>query len=85
MDKRYDFSEMSLDDISNFIDNATPREGILLMIYEHVPELFKEKGEKLLLDKPCEKCGERTVYVGPNISIFETGHCGQCGNLHEIY
>lgn len=81
---RYNFDKMSLDDISKFIDDATPREGQLLTIYDHEPELFNEKGEKLLSDIPCKQCGEHTVYVGPNVSILEQGRCGECGTLNEI-
>lgn len=81
---KYSFDKMSRDDISKFIDNATKREGNLLIIYEHVPELFNEKGEKLLSEIPCKECGERTVYIGPNVSIFEQGRCGECGTLNEI-
>lgn len=82
--ERYNFDKMSLGDISKFIDNATPREGQLLNIYDHEPELFIEKGEKLLSDIPCKQCGESTVYVGPNVNILEQGRCGECGTLNEI-
>lgn len=81
---KYNFEKMSQDDISEFIDSASPREGQLLAIYDHEPELFIQEGENLLSETPCKQCGEYTIYIGPNVNIFEQGRCGECGTLNDI-
>lgn len=77
------FSKMDFDDIDNFLDTATEREAMLLGIFDFEPELYKEREESVLSDKPCKECNVKTIYLGPDTVELQNNVCCMCGTLNK--
>lgn len=78
---KYDFKNMTSEEIDYFIDNATERENILYTLYLEIPEIVGIHGEGVFDNEPCTSCGYKTLYVGPENNFIEYGRCGYCGTM----
>lgn len=86
MSKKYSyeyFESLTDKEVDTLVNREPDRASMLYAIYDFEPELYKERGESLLSEKPCQNCNEQTVYYGPNTIELENNRCLICGTVQD--
>lgn len=58
-------------------------DGVLATLFMDEPHL-ESLGDSVVSTEKCIKCGEKSVYNGPEIELIEIGRCMICGTMNKV-